>query len=77
VRLSSRKKPRPFQIELEPATQLMHRAIIEKRPAYAFPLALVLLTGLARHLPAGLYDRVMLNRIRPMPEGKRRPDDAG
>ena len=77
VRLSSRKKPRPFQIELEPATRLMHRAIVERRAACAFPLALVLLTGLARHLPAGLYDRVMLSRIRPMPEGKRRPGDVG
>jgi len=33
--------------------------------------------GLARLLPAGLYDRVMLSRIRRMPEGKRRPGGAG
>jgi short-subunit dehydrogenase len=70
VRLSPRKKPRPFQIDVEAATRQMHRAIVERRAAYAFPLALVLLTALGRNMPARLYDRIMRDRIRRMPDAK-------
>ena len=68
--MASRKKPRPFEIELEPATRLMHRAIVERRAALAFPLPLVLLIALTRLMPAGLYDRLMRKRIRQIPGGK-------
>ena len=70
VRLSPHKKPRPFQVDLEAATRLMHRAIVARRASYAFPLPLVLLTALGRNLPARVYDRLMRDRIRPMPEAK-------
>lgn len=56
VRNLPHKEERPFQIELEAATRLMHRAIIERRAAYAFPLPLALLTTIGRQLPARLYD---------------------
>ena len=38
--------------------------------AFAFPLALVLLTALGRNMPARLYDRIMRDRIRQMPDAK-------
>jgi short-subunit dehydrogenase len=68
VRLPRHKKPRPFQIDLEAATRLMHRAIVERRAAYAFPFALVLLGALGRNMPAALYDRIMRGRIRREPD---------
>ena len=70
VRLSPERKPRPFQVDLEAATRLMHAAILARRTSCAFPLPLVLLTALARHLPDGIYDRLMRDRVRPPPEGK-------
>ena len=73
VRKPTSKKPRLFEIDLEAATLRMHRAILARRAAYAFPLPMVLLTGLARHLPARLYDRAMQGRIRRRPDA--RPGD--
>ena len=70
VRKPTSKKPKPFQIDLEAATRRMHRAIVARRPVDAFPLAMVLLTALARHLPARLYDRVMQGRVRRRPDVK-------
>ena len=48
----------------------MHAAILARRPRYAFPAPLVLALGLARILPAALYDRLLAGR------GKTLPDDA-
>jgi NAD(P)-dependent dehydrogenase (short-subunit alcohol dehydrogenase family) len=67
VRKPTSKKPRPFEIDLEAATRLMHRAIIERRPAYGFPLPLVMLTALGRLMPAALYDRLMQGRVKRQP----------
>ncbi len=65
-----RKKSKPLQLELEDATARMHAAILARRPRYAFPAPLVLVLGLARILPAALYDRLLAGR------GKTLPDDA-
>jgi short-subunit dehydrogenase len=56
------KRNRPFRLELEPATALMHRAIKARRPYYAFPTSLLLLIWLGWAMPAALYDRVVAGR---------------
>jgi len=58
----ARKKNRPLRLELEPATRLMHRAIVARRTYYAFPKALVALVWLARLTPDAIYDRVLAGR---------------
>ena len=65
-----KKKNRPFRMDLEPATERMYRSILARRPYDAFPLSLVLLASWGRHLPAGLYDRMLAGRG-PRPKGKR------
>ena len=59
-----KKKFRPLRMELEDATERMHRAILARRPYYAFPLPMVLAVGLGWHLPARLYDRLLDGRGR-------------
>jgi short-subunit dehydrogenase len=56
------KKNRPLRLELEPATRLMHRAIIARKPYYAFPKSLAALVWLGRLMPAAIYDRVLEGR---------------
>lgn len=56
------KKRKPFVMELEPATERMHRAIREQRPFYAFPRSLVSLIWLGRVLPVSIYDRLLAGR---------------
>jgi short-subunit dehydrogenase len=53
------KKRKPFQLELEKATEMMWRAIAARRKHYAFPWPLVIVAGAARLLPAALYDRLL------------------
>jgi short-subunit dehydrogenase len=63
-----KKKNRPLRMELEPATLLMHRAIVARKPFYAFPKSLVALIWLGRLAPVTLYDRVLAGRgPRPKP----------
>jgi short-subunit dehydrogenase len=57
-----KKKNRPFTLELEPATQRMHRAITLRLPYYAFPKSLLLVMWLGWALPARMYDRVLAGR---------------
>ena len=59
-----KKKFRPFRMELEDATARMERAIVERRPYYAFPRAMALAVAVGWHLPAGLYDRLLAGRGR-------------
>lgn len=59
VRTADNKKRKPFQVELEKATDLMCRAIMERKRYYAFPLPLVLIAGAGRMFPAALYDRLL------------------
>ncbi|MFO1059699.1 MAG: SDR family NAD(P)-dependent oxidoreductase [Dongiaceae bacterium] len=66
VRKPDRRR-KALQIELEAATARMCRAILARRAEDAFPLAPVLLTALGRNLPARLYDRLMLSRVRRRP----------
>ena len=40
VRVKPGKKRRPFQVELEDATRIIHRAILARRSYYAFPTSL-------------------------------------
>jgi NADP-dependent 3-hydroxy acid dehydrogenase YdfG len=56
------KKRKPFVMELEPATERIHRAVRERRGFYAFPRSLVALIWLGRVLPVPLYDRVLAGR---------------
>ena len=64
VRTRSDKRRKPFQLDLEPATARMARAIRARRRSYAFPLPLVLATGFGQLLPAALYDRLVARRRR-------------
>lgn len=59
-----KKKLRPLRMELEDATALMERAILARRPYYAFPLPMALAAALGWHLPARLYDRLLAGRGR-------------
>jgi short-subunit dehydrogenase len=59
---NTRKTNRPLRLELEDATRRMHRAIVARKPYYAFPKPLVALAWLGRLLPAALYDRVLHGR---------------
>lgn len=52
------KKSRPFEMELEDATERMVRAIELRKSRYSFPAPLAILVGAGRLLPAGLYDRL-------------------
>ncbi len=62
TKVGKKKKSRPFRVELEPATRLMHRAIVCRKPYYAFPKTLVALLWLAGMLPASIYDRALASR---------------
>jgi short-subunit dehydrogenase len=57
------KRSKPFRLELEPATQLMARAIFERRPRYAFPPPLVLALTVLGLLPARVGDWLLTRRI--------------
>jgi short-subunit dehydrogenase len=57
-----KKANRPLRLELEPATALMHRAILARKPYYAFPKTMVALVWLGRLMPASIYDRVLAGR---------------
>lgn len=56
------KKRKPFQLELEKATNAMCRAIMARKRHYAFPWPLVVIAALGRMLPAGLYDWLLTGR---------------
>jgi len=60
----AKTKTKPFQLELEDATERMTRAILAQRPRLAFPWALTLAFAVIRLLPANLYDRLMQGRGR-------------
>jgi short-subunit dehydrogenase len=57
-----KKKGKPLQMALEPATELMHRAIVARKPYYAFPKSLAALLWLGRILPCAVYDRLLEGR---------------
>lgn len=57
-----KKKNRPFTLDLEQATERMHRAIAARTPYYAFPKSLLLAMWLGWTLPARLYDRALAGR---------------
>jgi short-subunit dehydrogenase len=57
-----KKANRPLRLELEPATALMHRAILARKPYYAFPKTMVALVWLGRLMPAAIYDRILAGR---------------
>ncbi len=62
TRPSARKKRKPFQLELEKATNAMCRAIMARKRYYAFPWPLVAVAAVGRMLPAGLYDRLLTGK---------------
>lgn len=64
------KKKRPFEIELDDATERIVRAIEQRKSRYAFPLPLVMLVGIGRLLPPSIYDRLFTAR-------RKRPKKAG
>jgi len=61
VRVSpkSRKRRKPFSLDVEDATRLMQRAIDRRLPFYAFPLSMRFAVAMARLLPARVYDRLL------------------
>jgi short-subunit dehydrogenase len=66
TRSSAKKKSKLFQVELERATKLMCGAIVARKKYYAFPMPLVLATGVGRMLPAAFYDWLLTGvRTRP------------
>ncbi len=68
VRVKPGKKRRPFQVELEDATRIIHRAILARRSYYAFPTSLLTFVRLGWILPAPIYDRIVRGRG---PKGRR------
>jgi short-subunit dehydrogenase len=67
---AKRRRPKPFQMDLEDATRRMHRAIRARRSRYAFPLPMVLAVRLARLIPTPLYARLLAGKgPRPKPVG--------
>ncbi|MEE2789980.1 MAG: SDR family NAD(P)-dependent oxidoreductase [Myxococcota bacterium] len=54
----------PFLMELEPAVELMYRAIAQQRSEYAFPWTLASIVRSGRFLPNFLYDRLMGKKTR-------------
>lgn len=62
VRTKPKRKSRPFELELEAATARMHRAILVRKPRYAFPWPLALVANVCRLLPASLYDALLAGR---------------
>lgn len=58
VRQRPDRKSKPFMLELEPAAEIIARAIVARKRACAFPWPLAAFVGLARCLPAPLYDRL-------------------
>jgi hypothetical protein len=74
TRSSTKKKWKPFQLEVEEAARRMAHAIAVKKSYYAFPFPLVLVAALGRMLPAPLYDWLLSGRgRRPKPEKYRSP----
>lgn len=70
VKVSSSRRKRPFQLDVEDATRRMHGAILARRKSYAFPAPMLLAVGLGRILPAALYDRLLVGRGRKPKVGK-------
>ena len=64
IRTSSSRKKKPFQLDVEVATQRMHRAIRNRRRHYAFPVPMAFAVSVGRVLPAVLYDRLLVGRGR-------------
>lgn len=64
TRPSTKKKWKPFQLEVEEAARRMARTIAARKPYYAFPLPLVFAAALGRMLPAPLYDWMLTGRGR-------------
>lgn len=73
VRTKPHKKRKPFQVELGPATEVIYNAIRSRRRVCAFPLPLVMLSGLLRCLPAAISDRILWRAV----GGSRRADQSG
>lgn len=57
-----KKKNRPFMLEVDAAAGAIHYAIRARKPYYAFPKILLLLTWLGWALPAPIYDRLLGGR---------------
>jgi short-subunit dehydrogenase len=70
TRPSTKKKYRPFQLDVEKATCLMESAILARKRYYAFPTPLVLAVAVGRLLPAALYDWLLTGQG---PKPKQRP----
>jgi NAD(P)-dependent dehydrogenase (short-subunit alcohol dehydrogenase family) len=70
TRPPAQKKWRPFQLEVEEAASRMAHAITARKPYYAFPFPLVLVTALGRLMPAPLYDWLLTGRGRRPKPGK-------
>ena len=69
TRLSTKKKWKPFQLEVEEAAHRMAHAIVARKSYYAFPFPLVFAAALGRMLPPSLYDWFLTGRgRRPKPQ---------
>lgn len=64
TRSSTKKKRKPFQLEVEEAARRMAHAIAVKKPYYAFPFPLAFAAVLGRIMPASLYDWLLTGRGR-------------
>jgi short-subunit dehydrogenase len=53
-------KRKPLRLELEDATALMHRAILERRRRYAFPRTLSVALSATRWLPSAVADALLV-----------------
>jgi len=57
--------PQPFRMDLEPAVELMYRAIRRRRVFYAFPMIPAWYHRLISILPPMLYDRLIRSPLTP------------
>ena len=64
TRPPTKKKWKPFQLEVEEAARRMAHAIVARKSYYAFPFPLVFAAALGRMLPAPLYDWLLTGRGR-------------
>jgi short-subunit dehydrogenase len=64
TRPPTKKKWKPFQLEVEEAARRMAHAIAARKSYYAFPFPLVFAAALGRMMPAPLYDWMLTGRGR-------------
>jgi short-subunit dehydrogenase len=56
---TKKQRAKPMSMQVEPAADLLAKAILARRPYISFPWTLAWIARLTRLLPAPLYDRLI------------------